>query len=178
MGKSDSQSGNKKMSEEIASLIFKATTAGTMGDYAAFKELSRLHKAGEVGVIDQLVESLGDPSAEVRGAAIRLLKEPSFRDPRVVAPIIRALEDENPRVRYEAAYALADLRPMEAVTPLIAVLTDEDESVQEYAVYALGEISHPKAVEPLKRLYPMATEKVKKRIELALGKIRRVFPGM
>jgi HEAT repeat protein len=160
-----------------ASLIQTSRVDARQQQYEAINELKGLHKAGNAQVIAQLLESLRGPDAEVRSNVIKILKEGPFRDdPRVIEPIIRALEDENPRVRYEAAYALADLQTTAAVTPLIAVLNDEDESVQEYAVYALGEICIPRAFEPLKRLYPTATEKVKKRIEQALAKIHKVFP--
>lgn len=59
-----------------------------------------------------------------------------------VPTLISTLNDPNPRVRAEAARALARIGPeaTEAVQPLIARLDDPDEEVRQAAARALGQV--------------------------------------
>jgi HEAT repeat protein len=59
-----------------------------------------------------------------------------------VPTLISTLNDPNPRVRAEAARALARIGPQatEAVQPLIARLDDPDEEVRQAAARALGQV--------------------------------------
>jgi len=176
-GRANVHGTQKTSGSDISDLISTYLSEDWDSRYVAITELRRKHEARDTRVIVKLLDLLRDPDWEVRVKAIEILADgPVFwEDPRVAEPIRLALKDDSARVRYRAAYALADMQYTPAAPDLIAALDDDDESVQEYAVYALGEICVPQAVQPLKRLHPTATDKVKKRIAFALDKIDRTF---
>jgi HEAT repeat protein len=57
-------------------------------------------------------------------------------------PLIRALKDEDPSVRKEAARALGEIKSKKAVEPLIQALTDNNCQVRLAAEYALRKINN------------------------------------
>jgi len=61
-----------------------------------------------------------------------------IKDPSAVEPLIAALKDEDPGVRWDAANAPGEIGDTRAVEPLIAALKDLD--VREAAAVALAEI--------------------------------------
>ena len=63
--------------------------------------------------------------------------------------MIQALKDEDPRVRYQSAEALGNIRDSRAVDPLIQALKDDDSSVRYWAIVALGKINDNRAADPL-----------------------------
>src|SRR5205809_324323 len=69
-------------------------------------------------------------------------------DGRAVAPLIIALRDRDPNVRYQACHALAAIGDV-SVVPLIAALGDPDPNVRTEAAAALGFIGDARAVAPL-----------------------------
>jgi HEAT repeat protein len=71
-----------------------------------------------------------------------------IKDPRIVGPLIEALNDRNSRVREAAAKSLKEVGEP-AVEPLIATLRDENQDVCFKAIVVLGEIGDSRAVEPL-----------------------------
>jgi hypothetical protein len=67
-----------------------------------------------------------------------------------VEPLILALKDVNPRVRWIAASDLGAIGDARAVEPLIkAITTDPERDVRWHAVDALGEIGDVRAIGPL-----------------------------
>jgi HEAT repeat protein len=71
-----------------------------------------------------------------------------------VDPLIGALKDQNPRIRYHAALALGGLarkgiKALNAVPALIEALHDDNSKVRNFAARSLGDIEDQQAVEPL-----------------------------
>ena len=67
-----------------------------------------------------------------------------------VEPLILALKDVNPRVRWIATSDLGAIGDARAVEPLIkAITTDPERDVRWHAVDALGEIGDVRAIGPL-----------------------------
>lgn len=122
--------------------------------------------------IDSLILALGDNSFRVRRVAaesLDRLNEPLGRliydslsdsqdarkelarkkDPRAVAPLIKALDNESILVRRAAAKTLEQIADPHASDALIRALGDTDPGVRETAVLALQAIGTSDAVDPL-----------------------------
>ena len=66
-----------------------------------------------------------------------------------VPALVKALEDADPRVRRQTAWALGALRDPRAAEPLAAALKDRDASVREQAAWASGALRDRTSVPPL-----------------------------
>ncbi len=109
-------------------------------------------------------------SVELWGvAAAELLGTIQQSDP--VAQRISQLEDDDPRVRRYAAWALGELESERGVMPLIEKLDDSNSDVRLVAAWALGEIKDPIAVYPLIELLEDDDPFVREMAVLALGEI-------
>jgi len=84
---------------------------------------------------------------------------------------IKALGDEDWRVRMEAAVALGNIGDPRAVEPLIRALGDKDWRVRMEAAVALGNIGDPRAVEPLIQALGDKSGSVRRVAARALGEI-------
>jgi HEAT repeat protein len=74
-------------------------------------------------------------------------------DPAAVKPLIRALEDPDPYVRWGAAVGLGELGRSEVVDPLIThAISDEDPGVRWRAVEALGIIGDRRTLQMLRKI--------------------------
>jgi HEAT repeat protein/beta-lactamase regulating signal transducer with metallopeptidase domain len=95
-----------------------------------------------------------------------------------VEPLTNALDDANPSVRRNAAWAIGELTNMRgdervnAVPPLISLLNDGDEWVRMAAVRALGEIRDERAVEKLIAALSDDGWKVRELAAWALGEMK------
>jgi HEAT repeat protein len=87
-------------------------------------------------------EDDGAPRPAPRAAAAEPGRVPQDTGmPRVIAALVRALDDPVAAVRKDAAYALGNREVPQAVTALAAKLTrDPDAEVREMAAWALGQI--------------------------------------
>ena len=98
---------------------------------------------------------LKDKDPSVREAAANVLKrigdysKGCCKETEIAPSLIKALEDTSPRVRREAALALAYYKDDRAIDPLIKSLRDNDLWVRLNAVYSLGVFKAQKAVDPL-----------------------------
>ncbi|MGD2152502.1 MAG: HEAT repeat domain-containing protein, partial [Gemmatimonadales bacterium] len=81
------------------------------------------------------------------------------------------LEDDDPRVRRYAAWALGELENDRGVMPLIQSLDDRDADVRLVAAWGLGEIKDDMAVYPLIELLDDDEPLVREMAALALGEI-------
>ena len=95
--------------------------------------------------------ALADSAAIVRATAARsVLALPADE---AAALLIPGLQDRDPFVRQETAYALGETRARQAVPALVELLTkDKDDGVRGAAAVALGHIGDEAAVIPLAEL--------------------------
>jgi HEAT repeat protein len=84
---------------------------------------------------------------------------------------VRELEDGDPRVRRQAAWALGELESSRGVDPLVDRLGDDDADVRLVAAWALGEIKEHDAIEALIDLLDDDDPLVREMAVLALGEI-------
>ncbi len=120
--------------------------------------------------VSMLLTGLKDPSPLVRGPVTRLLGR--LEDPRVVGPLIGALEDAHWKVRRNAENALASMGP-DAVPKLVDELPAAEGDKLLLLIMILGEIGDARAEERLKELRTgkKGTPEVRAAIGLALGMI-------
>jgi HEAT repeat protein len=98
---------------------------------AAFRDLGSEKAATRVSAMKDVVRhALG--AHETRTRALPLLEKALRGDPM-------------PKVRSEAAVALADLRGVEALAGLLVAVEDDDAHVRQMAIAALGEIGDARA---------------------------------
>jgi quinoprotein glucose dehydrogenase len=118
-------------------------------------QLARLHAVWGLGQQGQnepealalILPLLGDPDAEVRGQAAKVLGEAKFG--RATAKLLPLLHDDHPRVRFFAAIALGRLARPEAVQPVLQMLrenADRDAYLRHAGVMCLVGCGDPKAL--------------------------------
>jgi HEAT repeat protein len=88
-----------------------------------------------------------------------------------VSPLIDALSDPNPTIRYLAAGQLGRLGDSQAVDALIVSTRDTNRIVQFWAVSALGDIRDPKALDTLIPFLQHEDHGLRFRAAQALGQI-------
>ncbi len=110
-------------------------------------------------------------SVEIWGTATAELFRTIQQSSDPVERRISQLEDDDPRVRRYAAWALGELESDRAVMPLIQSLEDADSDVRLVAAWALGEIKDDIAVYPLIELLDDDDPSVREMAVLALGEI-------
>ena len=99
---------------------------------------------------DVIVGGMSSNNPAVREDMIRIANR--VDDPKVVAALVRALNDDSDKIRIKAAEALGELGHKEAAPDLITLLEHPSEEVRRAAIDALGLIGDPVAVEPLLQL--------------------------
>jgi len=97
------------------------------------------------------MRDLASASPKARAAAAHALGDVTepVEKRRAVDALIRALDDDHPQVRMEAAAALGELGEPGALPHLIKRLDDGAAPVRQNAAIALGTIRHPDGFEPL-----------------------------
>jgi HEAT repeat protein len=120
--------------------------------------------------VSMLLSGLKDPAPFVRVPVARLLGR--LEDPRVVRPLVDALQDRHWKVRRNAENALVSMG-VAAVPSLIEQLAEAKETTLLLLIGILGEIGDPRAVEPLEKLRASdeASAPVRATASLALGSI-------
>lgn len=124
--------------------------------------------AGDIGEL-VLSQVLKTADARMRHKVVKMLGK--TRDPSTIKLLIAVLKDENAEVRWQTAWALAQIGSR-AFEPLIAALQDEDAKVREGAVWALGAIEDPRVVEPLIAALQDEDSKVREGAAMSLGETR------
>jgi 23S rRNA G2445 N2-methylase RlmL len=108
--------------------------------------------------VDALIAASGSGSDETRRSSVHLLGRigrglREERLPEIVKVIITAFEDDDPKVRRNAAIALGDLRNPEGVPAMMEALTREPfEWVRPSMILALGQIGGDTCVEALAKI--------------------------
>lgn len=107
----------------------------------------------DIKVFDPILNALTDKNPSIREAAAASLKQIGklskgcCKETQIVPNLVKALEDDHPGVRREAAKALAYYKDERAVDSLMKKLQDKDPWVKLDAVFALGELKALKVVD-------------------------------
>ncbi|MCU0689900.1 MAG: HEAT repeat domain-containing protein [Polyangiaceae bacterium] len=96
---------------------------------------------------------MNEPNKLVRRSAVQDLARHAAQDasPEIVSALQKALRDEDPFVRREAAYTLGDTRVVDALPALLLAVDDPHSGVRQAAIDALGQIGDPRATVRLQR---------------------------
>ncbi len=114
---------------------------------ASAEALGEMKGAGEV--VDALIELLGDGHDTVHWQAAWALGE--IGDKKAVGPLLKQIEDKDPRRCWHAVWALGKTGDKSVVNSLIALLkTRQEKIVRRHAVMALNHLNDPSALDILK----------------------------
>jgi|GEM_PF-3216478 len=127
------------------------------GDEQSIQTLLRHIRDKNEGIREQAAYAMGARTScwcPHHGWATKIGKQ---NDPRVINALLKALEDESPRVRIATAHSLTVYKNPRMVEPLIKALNDTSgkaeyngmHPVGAYAAYTLGEMGDERAVAPL-----------------------------
>ncbi len=147
--------------EALVVLRMKVAEIIEVRDLRLARVLVRMLNIADPGIVELAKEGLrvlGTDASPMLSEAMESVWEPirrhaahvmgTIRDRAVAPALIRALEDESPAVRAEAAEALQRVQVIEALRPLINASTDYDEKVRQKTVTALVSFGAT-AVDPL-----------------------------
>jgi HEAT repeat protein len=107
-------------------------------------------KLGQLGyheAVELLIESLNNPSWEIRSRAVPVLAHLDVK--KAAKPLVELLQDPNEVVLLNTINALVQLNVSEAVYPLIQLLNHVSERVRRRVAEALGELGAKEAIGPL-----------------------------
>ncbi|MBN1483960.1 MAG: HEAT repeat domain-containing protein [Chloroflexia bacterium] len=126
---------------------------------------------GQLPGIEQAIMQLyQDPSPGMRPSALRAMGRQM--SPRWHPLIERELSNADPELRYEAAYACAEMAEAAFVPHLVPLLQDADHEVARAAIYALGEIGGPQARRLLEKCLERSEQDIRDAAEGALRTLR------
>ena len=94
-------------------------------------------------MVPLLIATTNDADADVRGAAIRGLRD--RKDRRAIPALTAALRD--PRNRGDAVAALASIGDESALPPLLALLENPEGNTRQAIAQALGDLRDERAVD-------------------------------
>ncbi len=106
--------------------------------------LAQIRRLAPKNSLIDLAPLLGDRDAEVRAQMARVAGETLM--PGAYEPVVKLLQDPEPRVRYLATISLARFRDPRAVTPIVSMLRenqDEDPLLRHAGAVALASIGGP-----------------------------------
>jgi HEAT repeat protein len=132
--------------------------------------LQSLTAVAQTDPVSVAIEGLQTESATSRLNSVRELSR--LGEPRAVEPLIKVLNDLDPKVRRAAAEALGWLKDIRATEPIIKLLRDTDPSVSCGAAQALGLIGDVRAVEPLIDVFRGKNFSLKCAAAESLGKLK------
>lgn len=118
------------------------------------RAMRRLAKSSDVAVREDALEKLGSAHVDIASDEV-----------------MHALHDPSPRIRRQAATALAKLGDPRATSALIHQLVDHPDLVEEETVEALGDLGDPAAVEHLIKLLQSPRSTLRRAAARALGSI-------
>ncbi|MDH4163981.1 MAG: HEAT repeat domain-containing protein [Nitrospirota bacterium] len=139
--------------------------------------IQELNRHPDASTTDALIESCGDPLADIRDKAAdtlaaigkpalpKLLKALNnqrddvvicacvslgrIKDPAAIDPLIRTLQHRAARVRESALEALGALQSSRASDSIVPLLKDPDEQVREKALLVMGDLRDPRVIDGL-----------------------------
>lgn len=120
---------------------------------------------------------LGSDRPATRASAVRDVVRHALRSDairtRAIPLLERALKDEAPGVRAEAAVALADVAASEALPSLLVAVEDDDAHVRQMALAAIGEIGDARATQRLERALRDSRPEVRYQAVIAYARVAR-----
>jgi HEAT repeat protein len=117
--------------------------------------------------LEDSIKNLNSQDVQIRKAAVENLGE--YKEG--IEPLINALKDENPDVRFQAACSLGNIGKW-AVEPLLTALkSDEGGNIKKYAAFALKKIGDPSVTFDLIEVLNDKDFAVRKFAVKALGEI-------
>lgn len=136
---------------------------------AASAALRRVGESSARSVLDEL----NSPDAKARKDAIHSLGQSLIlrEIPAAIPPLIEALFDEDPEIRYLAAKSLRYAKDQRTVTPLNACLLDVDPKVRQEAVEGLRRRRDPRILDPLVHCLQDDSPGVRRTAACALGEL-------
>jgi len=119
-----------------------------------------------------LTRALRHGDWHVRYQAIKALR--SLQDVRAIDALLKALGNESPPVRENAAYALGEstMYHPRSAEPLVEALKDESRQVRHAAAWALRHVASPNTLEPLVDSLRDEDPDVRSQSAFALGELR------
>jgi HEAT repeat protein len=117
---------------------------------------------------ESLLAASRSPDAGIRAAAMRAFSQ-GVGEPRVVAAILRGLEDLDPWVRYYACQSAGRLRVEPSIATLSRLLGDPAGQVRVGAVEALSHFDDPRALGALTRAVLSSEDDVKRAALIGIG---------
>ncbi|MDD2715432.1 MAG: HEAT repeat domain-containing protein [Candidatus Wallbacteria bacterium] len=137
----------------------RAMTVGTFGEF------------GDAKVVPWLTQALSDKDPRVRANSIESLEKFQLKDPDLEM-IFKCLDDENNRVKANAAMALWKFGGLRMITYMGGILKESSEKWQRAsAAYALGEIKSMQGLDYLRMALSDREFEVRRNAVVALGKI-------
>ncbi|MBY0341028.1 MAG: HEAT repeat domain-containing protein [Rhodocyclaceae bacterium] len=154
--------------EVVTALLDGLTDAATQVAEAAAQSLSELK---DVSLAPLLVERAPHPSAFVRAAVLRGLRE--LRYPQAYATAVKALDDADAHVRREAVTVIGWLKQSDALTDLARLATgDPVVEVRRAATGALGLAADAKVLPSLYAALNDQEWQVREEAAITLGKLK------
>jgi HEAT repeat protein len=120
-------------------------------------------------VITPFAALFSDEEAVIRRNAIYILGT-SIASPKVVKPLLQALEHSDVEMRHAAAMYLGQFKDKTAVRPLVGALEDPDVLVRWPAAKSLGQLGDKAASEPLLKLLEDKSLRVARSASWALSR--------
>jgi len=132
-----------------------------------------LGRLGDERALEPLIQALNDEDKEVRNDISEgfVFFAEEIGDP-AIKRLIKALKDDNWRLRQHAAWILGNTEDKRAVEPLIQALKDENSDVRMQAAWALGDFNDKRAVEPLVQALHDENKEVREAVTEALDRIK------
>ncbi|MCF2138733.1 MAG: HEAT repeat domain-containing protein [Candidatus Lokiarchaeota archaeon] len=135
----------------------------------ALVALSNLGDPRSVEPIIELIDTETDDA--VKQMAILTLGPLGQKDKRIIPPLVKLLQSDNPRFRQYAVLSLGQTKSPEIIEPLLNVLNDEDSYVRRACASALSDIKDPATVRQfIDRLHDPSPE-IRETAANALGKL-------
>jgi HEAT repeat protein len=122
----------------------------------------------DTGAVHRVIEDAADaPERTLRAGALRAMGRSADR--RWAPLVLRALEDRDPEIRFEAARAAGELALQDAVAALWGLAEQDEQEIQLEAIWSLGEIGGRDATRALERLAQGCDEPLVEAVEDALA---------
>jgi HEAT repeat protein len=135
--------------------------------------LSGLAYLDEPEALEVLLTSARAPLERTRRASVRALGQVSRKDPRVVACLLAAFEDQDAWVRYYACQAAGKLAITDATAAIIELLGDDAGQVRVAAVEALSHLQNESALAALCRVAEGQEQDLRRAALIGLGMAKR-----